>query len=413
MSRATSPPRGGLARYVVAAALARSADAGGVVAVVLIVSSDGGPAWVGGLLGACITAPHLLGPFVARPLDTAADGRKVIALAALVHGATLAAAVLAYPHTPAAVPALLLIASGLVGPFLTGGISSRLPAIAGTTRHGQRRAQGWDVATYGLSGTLGPTIVALISAGSSPTVAALVLAAATFAAAGLVFLLPFAPPAAHGAQVPRPLRTLRIMLASGRLRRTLYLTIVVAWAVAVLPITAVHSTTELGAAAAAAGALTAAYGAGNLAGSAGMMLRPARGEADRLMTLLALTVAVALALALVAPNLWAAVLCYAAVGVANAYFFAATLAARTEYSPPQARGQIFVWIGALKITAGSAGTASAGAIIGVWAHLPLVLATAFTLLAALVSQLDRLAHRPAASGEKHGTPAEPDHGHRP
>jgi len=51
MSQTTAPPRGGLARYVVAASLARSADAGGVVAVVLIVSSSGGPAWAGGLQG--------------------------------------------------------------------------------------------------------------------------------------------------------------------------------------------------------------------------------------------------------------------------------------------------------------------------------------------------------------------------
>ena len=380
----------GLTRYVLAAALARSADAGGVVAVVLIVIGSGGPGWLGGLLGACITAPHLLGPFIARPLDTAADGRRVIALAALVHGATLAAAVLLYPHTPAIVPGLLLIASGVVGPFLTGGISSRLPSIAGPCKHRQRRAQGWDVATYGLSGTLGPSIVAVISVGSSPTAAALVLAAGTFLAAGLVLILPSAPPAASS-EVPRPLRTLRLMLGNGQLRRTLYLTIIVALAVAVLPITAVSSTAHLTTAATAAGFLTAAYGLGNLAGAAGVMIRPARGEADHLMTRLALTVAAALIAALLAPNLWVAAACYTACGIANAYFFAATLAARTEYSPAQAHGQIFVWVGALKITAGAAGTALAGTAINGWHHMPLLLAAGITVVGALASQLDRRA----------------------
>ena len=61
---------GGLARYVLAAALARLADGGGIVALVLLVSSQPGtgPDGVvhGGILAACLTAPHLLGPVVAR-----------------------------------------------------------------------------------------------------------------------------------------------------------------------------------------------------------------------------------------------------------------------------------------------------------------------------------------------------------
>jgi MFS family permease len=389
-----SRPRWGLTRYVAAATLARSADGGGVVAIVLIVTTSGGPGWLAGLLGASITAPHLLGPFVARRLDTAPDGRNVIAVACLIHGATLAAAVLLYPHTSVAVPALLLILSGLVGPFLTGGISSRLPAIAGPSQHSQRRAQGWDVATYGLGGTVGPSIVAIISAWSTPTVAALVLAGGTFIAAVIVRLLPYAAAATHASEVPKPLRTLGIMLATGPLRRTLYLTMIVALSVAVLPITAVSSTAGLGAAASAAGALTAAYGLGNLAGSAGVMIRPLKGEADKLMTRLALIVAAALAAVLIAPDLWLAVACYALAGIANAYFFAATLAARSEYSPIEGRGQIFVWVGALKITAGSAGTAAAGAVIGTSLHLPLILAASITALAAICSATERKAADP-------------------
>ncbi|WP_199434518.1 hypothetical protein [Qaidamihabitans albus] len=114
----TSTGWGGLARYVTSATLARTADGGAVVAIVLLVTSRGGPGWLAGTLGACITAPHLLGPFVARRLDTARDGRQVIAVACLLHGATLAAAVLLYPVTHPTVTALLLMASGLVGPLL-------------------------------------------------------------------------------------------------------------------------------------------------------------------------------------------------------------------------------------------------------------------------------------------------------
>jgi hypothetical protein len=52
----------------------------------------------------------------------------------------------------------------------------------------------------------------------------------------------------------------------------------------------------------------------------------------------------------------AAVAAYPAAGILNSYFFGATLAARNEYAPAASRDQVFVWIGALKITAGSAST---------------------------------------------------------
>lgn len=379
--------------------MARSADGGAVVAVVLMVTVSGAPGWLAGLLGACITAPHLLGPFVARRLDTARDGRTVIAAACVAHGGTLAAAVLLFPHAPSVVTALLLIASGLVGPLLTGGISSRLPAIAGPDRVAQRRAQGWDVATYGLGGTVGPTIVAAVSAWASPTAAALLLAAATALAAVLVRMLPWAPPSGTSAEVPRPARTLLLMLSSGPLRRTLYMTVTVSFALAALPITAVATTSSLGVAAAAAGVLTAAYGLGNLAGSAAVMIRPLRGDADHLMTRLAAIVAVALAVTALTPGFALTAAAYFVTGFLNSHFFAATLAARSEYAPPQARAQVFVWIGAVKITAGSAGTALAGSLIALSLHFPLLLAVILVTVAAGASALERATSKNVAAAE--------------
>lgn len=379
---------------MVAATLARTADGGAVLAIVLLVTTSGAPGWLAGLLGAAITAPHLLGPFIARRLDTARDGRTVIAGACLLHGATLAGAVLLYPLTWPIVPGVLLVVSGLVGPLLTGGISSRLPAIAGPDRLSQRRAQGWDVATYGIAGTIGPSIVAAVSAWADPAAAGLMLAAATFVAATFVRLLPCAPPAAHPAEVPSPARTLRMMTASGPLRRTLYLTMVVALSVAALPIAAVASTGRLDIdSAAAAGVLTAAYGLGGLAGSAGVMVRPFTADADRLMTWLAVAVAGALIGATLASTFTLALATYAVAGVLNSYFFAATLAARSEYAPHQARGQVFVWIGALKITAGSAGTALAGVLVTGAAQLPLALAATLIAVAVAASMLDRRTDR--------------------
>lgn len=76
----------------------------------------------------------------------------------------------------------------------------------------------------------------------------------------------------------------------------------VAFSVAALPIYAVAVAPALGGAS-AAGILVAAYGTGNLLGSAGLMLRPLRSDADRLRSVLAALVAATLTAVIVAPTL--------------------------------------------------------------------------------------------------------------
>ncbi|NEA99048.1 MFS transporter [Streptomyces sp. SID13726] len=385
-----SGAKGRLARYVIAAALARTADGGAIVAVVLLVSSSGGSGTLAGALGACITAPHLLGPFVARSLDLARDGRKVIAAACLVYSTALATGVLTYGHLPALPTALLLAIAGTCGPLLTGGISSRLPAIVGPRLRTQRRAQGWDVATYGIGGTVGPSLVAALAGWASPTAAALALAAAAAAAAACVLLLP--PTAPHhrgdrGATL-KPGPTLMLMARNGSLRRTTYLTMAVALSVAALPVTAVHLTKILGVETGTAAVLTAAYGLGNLVGSVTVMISPLTGDPDRLMRRLALCVVAGLGLVALSHTFALSVAAFGLTGVLNALFFAATLAARTEYAPAGVQGQVFIWVAALKITSGSAGTALAGSLTGLDVRLPLVLGITGTTTAVLAATFE-------------------------
>ncbi|WP_338060008.1 MFS transporter [Streptomyces griseoruber] len=385
--------KGGLARYVIAAALARTADGGAVVAVVLLVSSSGGPGTLAGTFGACITAPHLLGPFVARPLDLARDGRKVIAAACLLYATALTAGVLAYGRAPALVSALLLAVAGTCGPLLTGGISSRLPAIAGPQLRTQRRAQGWDGATYGIGGTAGPSLVAALASWGSPTAAALALATAVGAAAVCVLLLPPAAPDRGGdrGKILKPGPTLMLMARTGHLRRTTYVTMTVALSVAALPVTAVHMTKILGVESGTAAVLTAAYGLGNLVGSVTVMVSPLTGDPDRLTRRLALCVVVGLGAVAMSHSFALSISAFALTGILNALFFAATLAARTEYAPPALQGQVFIWVAALKITSGSAGTALAGSLTGLDVRLPLLLGISGTTAAVLAATLEKRA----------------------
>ena len=107
------------------------------------------------------------------------------------------------------------------------------------------------------------------------------------------------------------------------------------------------------------------------------------------MSSLAALVAATLILVMLTPTLPTSLIAFGLAGIANAMFFAATLAARSEYAPIEARGQVFIWVGALKIAAGSAGTAVAGATIAQTVWAPLLLATALTAIAATTSIIER------------------------
>ncbi len=372
-ARTEGMDRVGLARYVLAATLARLADGGGVLAVILLcVAGSHSAAWAG-TLAACITLPHLAGPFIARRLDTSHDGRRVIAAACLIHTGLIVAATLTFSRVPLPVTGVLLTGAGLCGPLLTGGISSLLPAIAGRSRQSQRRAHGWDVATYGLGGTVGPSLVAALAAWFSPPAALYALAGATLMAVFFIMRIPYASgyDGGENRQVPGSVVTMMLLVRNVRLRRTLYLTLATAFCVAVLPITAVGLAPSLGVAATTASSLTIAYGGGNLAGSACLMVRPLGGEPDALMVRFACFIAAGVFLIMFSMHFAVLLLLFFVIGMLNAGFFAATLAARSEYSPPDCRGQVFVWVGALKITAGSLGTAAAGRLMLMDITLPL------------------------------------------
>lgn len=164
------PRSGGLVRYVVAATLARGADGGAAVGLVLLATTTrhlSRPSLIGGLLATCLTAPHLLGPAVARLLDRARDGRRLLAAACIVYGLALTAASTLLGEIPVVLVATLVAVAGLCGPLLTGGLSSRLAGLVSPDEPAQRRAQGWDAVTYGIGGSAGPAAVAALAAAAT------------------------------------------------------------------------------------------------------------------------------------------------------------------------------------------------------------------------------------------------------
>ena len=94
-------------------------------------------------------------------------------------------------------------------------------------------------------------------------------------------------------------------------------------------------------------------------------------------------------------------------GLANASFVTATFAARGRYAPPEARAQVFVSMGGLKVAAGSVGAAVAGSLIAATGpRLLLAAAAAVTLGVVLAALADRRLERcqssprPSAPGSR-------------
>jgi MFS family permease len=381
--------------YLLAATLVRSADGGAAVGLVTLAVSTsrhgGGGAALGGGLAALITAPQIAGPWLARLLEKAPDERLVLAGSFVLFGTGLAGAAVLLGTAPIFLVAVLITVAGLCGPLVTGGLSSRLAMIVRGGERAQRRAEGWDAGTYGIGNTAGPAIVAGTAAIAGPRLAVVALGAAAVLAGLLVMALPMNRGSREqGHQSSLPVReTLRAIVNLGPLRRIMVATTLTSLSTGGVMVVAVILGSQLGRHPSAGAALGAAYGVGNLCGSAVVGTFPLRGEPERLALRWIAANAGAIALCACAPAYLAALATFALAGATSSILFTATLAVRSVYSPPRARAQVFVTMAGLKMAAASAGTALAGALVGIGPRLVLVIGSSVTSAAVLIALTDR------------------------
>ncbi|HSU37864.1 MAG TPA: hypothetical protein VLJ88_19590 [Propionibacteriaceae bacterium] len=386
-----------LVRYLLAAILARGADAGAAIGLLLHCLALGDriaqPVLTGSVLTAAIAAPHLVGPVLARRMDTARDSRRILALAMTSYGVSLAVGALLLGRAPLALVIILVALAGAGGPLITGGLSSHLVSVVGPGESARRRGEGWDAVSYGVSGSLGPALVALIAAGSSALLALLTLAGAALVAAVVTLAL---PPAAAGHEEVKPMRTravLALLVTRGPLRRVTYATMVTSLTLGGLGVITVQLSPRLGVAPAAGATLMAAFGVGNLVASLVVTARPLRGEPEMSTTGAVAVIGAGLAACALASEFPVALVGFFLVGAAQAPFVTATLAARAVYSPPGARAQIFVSVAALKVAAGSLGAPIIGALAFFDPRVLLVVGGALIGLTAAATVVDRRVDR--------------------
>ncbi len=378
-------------RYVASATLARTADAGAGVGLVLLAADHGSGPAIGGVLAASLTFPHLAGPLPARLLDRSRDGRGILAGFFAVYGMALAIATLTFGSVPLPVTLALVIVSGLCGPILTGGLSSRLASLV--SPEGLRRAQGADAVTYGVGGSAGPAVVAGLAAVTSPVAALLVLSGAAMTSALLVLGLPSTAKRQEAAAPSSPFRQVLATIARvPGLRRATIATVAVQLVGGTLVVLSVGLSQRLGAGAHGGAVLIAVFGIGNLVGSLAVTARPLRGSADVWLSGLSVLIAVLIIFAGLAPAYWVALLAFALAGFVTGPHFTATLSARSDYAPPGNTAQVFVTMSALKIGMQSLGTAAAG-FFGTGGARPGMIGGGLLIVVVMgILSLDRMRH---------------------
>lgn len=177
--------RYGLGRYLGGAACARTGDEMSGPALLLWGMALTGSVNAGSSLLAGFTAAAALGgPVVGVVLDRCARPGRLLAMVLGVYAAGSAVVCLCLGRLPLAVVVGLAVATGLVGPALSGGWTAHLPrAVAPGSLV---RATTWDAMTFGAAALLGPALVGVVAA----------VAGAGAAVATAVFLMALAVPVA-------------------------------------------------------------------------------------------------------------------------------------------------------------------------------------------------------------------------
>ncbi|GAB3025259.1 MFS transporter [Bowmanella dokdonensis] len=375
-----------LARYVLAAVLARTATGGSAVAVILLANAYGASGKAAGILAACLTMPHLLGPLFGRWLDRVADARLLIAATALIYAVFFPLAVQAFAWPSPWLIAFSLLICGTCSSFLMGGLSTQLAPLVGADKALRRRAMSWDTISYGIGLTLGPMLIALLCERYSIPVAVTLLTTLPLFAAVAILSFPkgVSKTPQHHAAIPSVKQVVALFGASHALRKTLLMTSAAAFSVAALPVLAVylseswHSDKQNGA------YLVTSYGVGSLCGSLLLMFRPLMADALLLLRKHGGLLLAALVLLTLSSSYNAGLFSYWLCGVINACFFAATLAARSEYAPEGSAAQVYMWVAAAKIGAASLGALAAGYWVDASVRLPLVLSASVLALTLLL-----------------------------
>ncbi|MFE1835000.1 MFS transporter [Streptomyces sviceus] len=420
----SAPRTGGpppLPVYLTSAVLARTADEGARVALVMLAAQRAHSPTLGGALVAALMIPHVAAAPVVGVLADAVRRRRLFHGGAVaLYGAALVALAFLVGTADDVVALALAVAAGCVAPLLTGGLTGLLADLL--SRERLTRAFSADAVSYNLAGICGPAVAAALGTAVGAGTALAVLGAGAMSGGLLLFSLRLRPrvpghaglPGHDGSPGPAGPGRLRAadlargvaeLVRNSPLRSVTWGSSVAQLGVGALPVVSVLLAAEYHAPWATGGLMTA-FAAGALAGSLSYAYRPVGRDHPEHVVLWALpATGVPLALVPWAGDAVVAAALFAMAGFCTGPLFSALLASRERYAPPGARTQIFTLGAGLKSTFAAAGAGAAGALSGLGA-VPLMLGAAVCQVAAGALALVLLAGRHTGPADRGAGPAE-------
>jgi MFS family permease len=351
--------------YAIAAVLARTADEGARVALLLLALDRLHRPGTTGLLVACLMIPHVVAaPLIGAITDRSRRPALTVGVLILGFGASLALTALTLGHLPLGLSLVVLLLGGSCGPALTGGLSSQLPRLVAPER--LPRTFGLDGLVYNVAGIAGPALTGVLTSIFNSTAACLVTAASAACGAIAAGALPVRVEHRPATSATTPLTAGVRAIAT---HRTLAV-VIVASSVGQLGPGAVPVVAALAAAAhhhaSASGLMLAAVAAGGLLGSLLWTVRPA--PTDRAATVVMLgmcATGVPVLVGAVTTDLPILTGALAVSGFFLGPLIGALFTARNALAPAEVRAQVFTIGAGLKITAAASGTALVGLLAGV------------------------------------------------
>lgn len=379
------------ATYFTSAVMARLANEGLRLALILTAAATPAGLKLGGLLVAAFLIPSIVAaPFVGRMADLSSKPTRLYAMAFAFHGLMILLCGLSIGVTPAPVTLLIAVAGGSVGPLLMGGLSSLLGTIVPQPM--LPRAYAMDVVTYNVSAILAPAVVAAVAGLVSPLASLMLLGALMMVASLIVLRLPI-----KGKQdraviaVPSPIDGFKALWSITPLRSTVVATSLASVSMGILPIAATmlaDTTFNVN-----AGVLLSTMASGALIGSLAYASRPFGTERPHVMLpFVTLATAVPLAILIMVTSTPIALMLFAFSGALAGPQGTAQFSVRDRFSPQNVRTQVFTLSTSLKTTFAAIGAALAGLISGASPQVLLFIAVSCIVAGGLIALIDLRKH---------------------
>lgn len=377
--------------YFMTAVLARMANEGLKLALILAAAQTEAGLKLGGLLVAAFLIPSIVSaPFVGRMADMSANPTKLFSLAFAFNGIMIAITGLTLDILPAWLILLLAAIGGSVGPLLTGGLSSLVGSIV--PKPLMHQAYAMDVVTYNVSAILAPAVVAAVAGWISPLTSLMLLAGLMMVASLLVLRLPIKANEDRAKIIPpRPIDGFKALALVTPLRTTVVATSLSSVMMGILPIAATLMAD--GTYSVNSGVMLSTMAVGALFGSLMYAARPFGTERPHLMLpIVTAATAVPLIILISVGSTPLALLMFALTGMLGGPQGTAQFSVRDRFSPPNVRTQVFTLSTSLKTTFSAIGAAVAGLISGASSDVLLIIAVGATLIGAAWAILDLQKH---------------------